>query len=92
MPHLGPTTLTADEQKLILRTTAKHQRDHLIISLALGTRLRLGEIVGLNVGEAGGLLVPSGYRFVTTPVTPHRPLRSLGMGGEPWRSRLGSGS
>ena len=51
MPHLSPTTLTTDEQKLILRTTAKHPRDHLIISLALGTGLRLGEIVGLNVGD-----------------------------------------
>ena len=43
--------MTTDEQKLILRTTAKHPRDHLIISLALGTGLRLGEIVGLNVGD-----------------------------------------
>ncbi len=48
MPHLSPTTLTADEQKLILRTTAKHHRDHLIISMALGTGLRLGELVGLR--------------------------------------------
>ncbi len=51
MPHPSPTTLTADEQKLILRATAKHPRDHLIISLALGTGLRLGEIVGLDVGD-----------------------------------------
>ncbi|MHC4181481.1 MAG: tyrosine-type recombinase/integrase [Planctomycetota bacterium] len=51
MPCLSPPTLTTDEQKLILRATAKHARDHLIISLALGTGLRLGEIVGLNVGD-----------------------------------------
>ncbi len=51
MPYLSPTTLTAAEQKLILRVTAKHPRDHLIISLALGTGLRLGEIVGLDVGD-----------------------------------------
>ena len=51
MPTLSPTTLTQAEQRLILRTTAKHPRDHLIISLALGTGLRLGEIVGLNVGD-----------------------------------------
>ncbi len=51
MPCLSPTTLTTDEQELILRATAKHARDHLIISLALGTGLRLGEIVGLNVGD-----------------------------------------
>ena len=51
MPTLSPTTLTSGEQRLILRATAKHPRDHLIISLALGTGLRLGEIVGLNVGD-----------------------------------------
>ena len=28
-----------------------HPRDHLIFSLALGTGLRLAEIVGLNVGD-----------------------------------------
>ncbi len=51
MPHLSPTTLTQAEQRLILRATAQHPRDHLIYSLALGTGLRLGEIVGLNVGD-----------------------------------------
>ena len=51
MPHLSPTTLTAAEQRTILRATAKHPRDHLIFSLALGTGLRLGEVVGLNVGD-----------------------------------------
>ena len=51
MPHLSPTTLTTDEQRLILRTTAGNFRDHTIISLALGTGLRLAEIVGLNVGD-----------------------------------------
>jgi integrase len=54
MPHLSPTTLTASEQLLILRATAGHLRDHLIISLALGTGLRLGEIVGLDVGDVYG--------------------------------------
>ena len=51
MPHLSPTTLTTDEQRLILRTTAGNLRDHTIISLALGTGLRLAEIVGLNIGD-----------------------------------------
>ena len=51
LPYLSPPTLTADEQKLILRVTAKHPRDHLIISMALGTGLRLGELLGLNVGD-----------------------------------------
>ncbi len=51
MPHLSPQTLTHGEQKEILRTTARNLRDHLIYSLALGTGLRLAEIVGLNVGD-----------------------------------------
>jgi integrase len=49
--HLSPTTLTEAEQRTILRTTSKNTRDHAIYSLALGTGLRLGEIVGLNVGD-----------------------------------------
>ncbi len=51
MPYLSPQTLTADEQRAILRFTAGNVRDHVIFSLALGTGLRLGEIVGLNVGD-----------------------------------------
>jgi integrase len=51
MPHLSPTTLTTDEQRLILRATVGNVRDHTIISLALGTGLRLAEIVGLDVGD-----------------------------------------
>src|SRR5712692_1364491 len=51
MPHLCPQTLTQDEQKAILRATTRNLRDHLIYSLALGTGLRLAEIVGLNVGD-----------------------------------------
>jgi len=51
MHHLSPQTLTADEQRLILRATAGNIRDHLIFSMALGTGLRLAEIVGLNVGD-----------------------------------------
>jgi integrase len=51
VPHLSPTTLTTDEQALILRATAGKLRDHVIFSLALGTGLRLAEIVGLDVGD-----------------------------------------
>lgn len=51
MPYLSPPTLTQAEQKLILRATAGHPRDHLLFSMALGTGLRLAEIVGLNVGD-----------------------------------------
>ncbi len=51
MPHLSPQTLTLAEQRAILRATAGNLRDHLIYSLALGTGLRLAEIVGLNVDD-----------------------------------------
>jgi integrase len=34
-----------------LEASASHPRDHLVFSMALGTGLRLGEIVGLNVGD-----------------------------------------
>ena len=51
MSHLSPPTLTRAEQRAILRATAGNPRDHRIYSLALGTGLRLAEIVGLNVGD-----------------------------------------
>ena len=51
VPHISPTTLTTDEQRLIFRATAGNVRDHLIYSLDLGTGLRLAEIVGLDVGD-----------------------------------------
>jgi integrase/recombinase XerC len=51
VPHLSPQTLTQAEQRTLLRATSGNRRDHLIYSLALGTGLRLTEIVGLNVGD-----------------------------------------
>src|SRR5437867_4576299 len=51
MPHLSPPTLTKSETEAIRAATAVHPRDHVIYSLALGTGLRLAEIVGLNVGD-----------------------------------------
>jgi Phage integrase family len=51
MPYLSPPTLTREEQRSLLEASASHPRDHLIFSVALGTGLRLGEIVGLNVGD-----------------------------------------
>ncbi len=51
MRYLSPTTLTRTEQNLILHASAENVRDHIIFSLALGTGLRLGELVGLNVGD-----------------------------------------
>ena len=51
MPHLSPPTLTESEIRTLLAVSAHNTRDHLIYSLALGTGLRLAEIVGLNVGD-----------------------------------------
>jgi len=36
MSHLAPPTLTAAEQKAILRATVANRRDHAIFSMALG--------------------------------------------------------
>ena len=47
--YLSPPTLTKAEQDALLSATTG--RDHLIFSLALGTGLRLAELVGLNVGD-----------------------------------------
>jgi len=49
-----PRTLTELEQKLILKTTGEHRdgyRDHVIISLALGTGLREHELLTLDCGD-----------------------------------------
>jgi integrase/recombinase XerC len=73
VPHLSPTTLTTGEQRLILRATAGHLRDHLIFSLALGTGLRLAEIVGLDVGD---VFAPDG-----TPRVRVRVRREVAKGG-----------
>jgi integrase/recombinase XerC len=51
MLHLSPQTLTEAEQRRLRRATAAHPRDHLVFSLALGTGLRLAELVGLDVGD-----------------------------------------
>jgi integrase len=51
MTYLSPSTLTSQEQSLLLRATVPEPRDHLIFSLALGTGLRLAEIVGLDIGD-----------------------------------------
>jgi len=51
MPHLSPQTLTEAEQHALLQATFARPRDHLIFSLALGTGLRLAELVGLDVGD-----------------------------------------
>ena len=77
MPYLSPPTLTADEQKLILRVTAKHPRDHLIISMALGTGLRISELLGLNVGD---VFTPDGTR--KTRIHVRREIAKRGRAGD----------
>ncbi|MEE9231299.1 MAG: tyrosine-type recombinase/integrase [Acidobacteriota bacterium] len=73
MPHLSPQTLTLAEQRAILRATAGNLRDHLIYSLALGTGLRLAEIVGLDVDD---VYLPNG-----TPRTRIRLRPEIAKGG-----------
>lgn len=51
MSNLCPPTLTTCEQRALLAASAAYSRDHLLFSLALGTGLRLAEIVGLDVGD-----------------------------------------
>jgi integrase len=49
-----PRTLTDLEQRLILKTTGEHRdgfRDHVLISLALGTGLREHELLALDCGD-----------------------------------------
>lgn len=50
----APPTLTVDEQVRLLEITSRdprHFRDHLLLAIALGTGLRLHEILALNVGD-----------------------------------------
>jgi integrase len=48
-----PRILTSQEQKKLLRVVRAHAspRDRALLSLALGTGLRLRELRGLNVGD-----------------------------------------
>jgi site-specific recombinase XerD len=49
-----PRTLSDAEQQRLLKATGAHAdtfRDHLLFSLALGTALREGELVALDVGD-----------------------------------------
>jgi integrase len=73
MASLSPTTLTNDEQRVILRATAGNVRDHTMISLALGTGLRLAEVVGLDVGD---VFAPDG-----TPRVRVRVRKEIAKGG-----------
>jgi integrase len=67
MPYLSPQTLTQDEQRAVLAAVAAHPRDHAIISLALGTGLRISEILGLDVGD---VFAPNGQPKARVRVRP----------------------
>jgi integrase/recombinase XerC len=60
MPYRAPDTLTTAEQARLLQVTGRHvrPRDHVLFSTALGTGLRLSELLGLNVGD----VTPDGRR------------------------------
>ena len=50
----APSTLTSEEQRRLLEITAQDPgafRDHMLFAFALGTGLRLHEILALNVGD-----------------------------------------
>jgi integrase/recombinase XerC len=51
--ELAPGTLTDEEQRRLLKVTAGEDafRDHLILATALGTGLRLHELLALDVGD-----------------------------------------
>ena len=56
-----PRTLTEIEQAKLLKVTGEHRagyRDHMIISLALGTALRESELLALDVGDVS----PDGHK------------------------------
>ena len=51
---IAPSTLTAEEQRQLLEITAgdpEALRDHMLVAVALGTGLRLHEILALNNGD-----------------------------------------
>jgi integrase len=52
MTKLSPTTLTRSDQLALLEVVQDRPREALLVSLAMGTGLRLAELVGLDVGDA----------------------------------------
>ncbi len=67
MPYLSPQTLTRDEMHALLTASRSHLRDHLVFSLALGTGLRLSELVGLDVAD---LYFPNGEPRIRVRIRP----------------------
>lgn len=64
--RLSPRTLSREEQLRVLKVSGEHVegfRDHMIISLALGSALRESELAALNVGD-----VASGPKDIRTKI------------------------
>jgi integrase/recombinase XerC len=64
---LSSTTLTRSDQVTLLEGASDRPREALLVSLALGTGLRLAEIVGLDVGD---LYLPGGPPRVRVRLRP----------------------
>ena len=67
MSKPGPTTLTRADQMALFEPASDRPREALLVSLALGTGLRLAEIVGLNVGD---IYLPGGQPRVRVRLRP----------------------
>ncbi len=80
--RLAPTTMTTWEQKALLTASRPSTRDHTLISLALGTGLRLQELLGLNVGD-----VSSDARTIRNRFRLPQEITKGGRGGEVFLSR-----
>ncbi len=65
----SPKTLTAQEQKRLLRAVRAHgsPRDRTLLTLALGTGLRLRELAGLNVGDVRAGHAGTAWKVVLDP-------------------------
>jgi integrase/recombinase XerC len=80
MPYLSPQTLTREEVRSLLAASRVQARDHLVFSLALGTGLRLSELVGLNVGD---VYFPDGQPRIRVRVRPE--IAKRGRAGDVFR-------
>jgi integrase len=67
MTKLSPITLTRSDQMALLEVVQDRPREALLVSLALGTGLRLAEIVGLDVGD---VYLPGGQPRVRVRLRP----------------------
>jgi integrase len=67
MAKPSPSTLTRSDQLALLDAASSRPREALLVSLALGTGLRLAELVGLDVGD---IYLPGGQPRVRVRLRP----------------------